>query len=247
MSIPSVAAHPSVPIRQDLLEAIDRAWRHLSAPGTWWTGAQRLRMVAEARHAAQCPLCRQRKAAVSPYSVPGEHSSLGELPETVVEVIHRISTDAGRLTERWVRACLESGITDAEYVEIVGLVATITALDTFSKAMDVLPRPLPEALPGERSGRRPKGAKKSIAWIPTMSPQDLQPGDPDPFNRYGAAHIQQALSLVPDSVIGFFDLDVALYLQQDAIRDFATEYRAINHAQLEFIAAKASSINGCYY
>jgi hypothetical protein len=179
--------------------------------------------------------------------VPGAHGSLGDLPETVVEVIHRISTDAGRVTERWVQACLESGITDAEYVEIVGLVATITALDTFSKAMDVPRRPLPEALPGEPSRRRPKGAKKTIAWVPTMSPQDLQPGDPDPFSRYGAVHIQQALSLVPDSVIGFFDLDVALYLQQDAIRDFATEYRAISHAQLEFIAAKASSINSCYY
>jgi hypothetical protein len=60
-------------------------------------------------------------------------------------------------------------------------------------------------------------------------------------------HIQQALSLVPNSVAGFFDLDIALYLPQDAIRDFATEYRAISHAQLEFIASKASSINGCYY
>jgi hypothetical protein len=247
MPIASLAGSQPVPIRRDLLEAIVRAWRHLSEPGTWWTGAQRLRMVAEARNAAQCSLCRQRKAVLSPYTVPGAHRSLGELPETVVEVIHRISTDAGRLTEKWVRDCLESGITDAEYVEIVGLVATITALDTFAKAMGKPLRPLPQALPGEPARRRPNGATKSIAWVPTVSPQNLQPGDVDPYSRYGAAHIQQALSLVPDSVIGFFDLDIALYLQQDAIRDFATEYRAISHAQLEFIAAKASLINGCYY
>src|SRR5215510_12791843 len=108
MTVPSSDEPQSVPFRRDLIDAIDRAWRHLSAPGTWWTGAQRIRMVAEARNAAQCPLCQRRKAAISPYSLLGEHSSLGELPETVVEVIHRISTDAGRLTEKWVRACLES-------------------------------------------------------------------------------------------------------------------------------------------
>jgi hypothetical protein len=234
MALANPDAHKSVPIRQDLLNAIDRAWRHLSGPGTWWTGAQRLRMVAEARNAAQCPLCRRRKAALSPYTVPGVHSSLGELDEVVVDVIHRVSTDAGRLTQKWVQDCFEKGITDAEYVEIVGLVAMITALDTFAHAMGDPPRPLTQALPDEPTRRRPNGAKKSIGWVPTVAPQDLQPGDVDPYRRYGSVHIQQALSLVPNSVIGFFDLDIVLYLQQNAIRDFSTEYRAISHAQLEF-------------
>ena len=237
----------SVTIRQDLADAIERAWLHLSSPGTWWTGAQRLRMVAEARHALNCPLCRQRTAALSPYTVPGTHRSLGKLPEVAVEVIHRIRTDASRLTERWLQSCLASGLTDAEYVEIVGVVAMITALDTFAGAMGAPQRPLPEPRPGEPIRRRPNGAKKTIAWVPTLAPEDLAPDDVDPFTRYGAVHIQRALSLVPNSVIGFFDLDIALYLPQDAIRDFDTEYRAVSHAQLEFIAAKASSINGCYY
>ena len=245
--MPSLDEPQSVPVRRDLIDAIDRAWRHLSAPGTWWTGAQRVRMVAEARNVSQCRLCQLRKAAISPYTIGGAHQSLGELPEVVIEIIHRVSTDAGRLTERWVQDCLKSGISDAEYVEIVGLVATITALDTFANVMGEPQRPLPEALQGEPTRRRPRGAKKSIAWIPTVAPQDLEPGDVDPYSRYGDVHIQQALSLVPDSVIGFFDLDIALYLPQGAIRDFATEHRAISHAQLEYIAAKASSINGCYY
>jgi hypothetical protein len=247
MALPGSETDRLVTVRQDLIDAIDRAWRHLSGPGTWWTGAQRLRMVAEARNSAACPLCRQRKTALSPYRVSGTHRSLGKLPDVVVDVIHRISTDAGRLTERWMQQCLDSGITDAEYVEIVGLVAAITALDTFAKALGDPQRPLPEPLPGEPTRRRPQRAKKSIAWVPTLAPGDLMPDDIDPYSRYGAVHIQQALSLVPASVVGFFDLDIALYLPQDAIRDFATEYRAISHAQLEFIAAKASSMNGCYY
>ena len=191
MTDPTSKAQPAVPVRQDLRDAIDRAWRHLSGPGTWWTGAQRLNMVAEARNAAQCPLCRQRKAALSPYTVPGTHSSLGELPEVVVEVVHRLSTDAGRLTEKWLQGCLEKGITDAEYVEIVGLVATITALDTFCKAMGEPLRALPPALTGAPTRQSPKAAKRSIAWVPTVAPQDIQPGETDPY-RYGAVHIQQA-------------------------------------------------------
>lgn len=237
----------SVTIRQDLADAVERAWLHLSSPGTWWTGAQRLRMVAEARHALDCPVCRQRKATLSPYTVTGPHRSLGELSEVVVEVIHRIRTDAGRLTERWMLRCLAGGLTDAEYVEIVGVVATITALDTFAEAMGAPQRPLPEPRPGEPTRRRPTGAKKTIAWVPTLAPEDLALDDVDPFTQYGAVHIQRALSLVPNSVIGFFNLDIALYLPQDAIRDFDTEHRAVSHAQLELIAAKASSLNGCYY
>ena len=53
-------------MRQDLADAIERAWLHLSGPGTWWTGAQRLAMVAETRNAVACPLCHARKAALSP-------------------------------------------------------------------------------------------------------------------------------------------------------------------------------------
>jgi len=233
-------------IRHDLADAIERAWLHLSSPGTWRTGAERLQMVAETRHAVSCPLCRARKAALSPYTLNGAHQSLGVLPEVVVDVIHRVRTDAGRLTESWLQRTLAEGLTDAEYVEIVGLVATVTALDTFSRALGLLPRPLPEARPGEPTRRRPKNARKQIAWVPTVLPREITPEDGDPF-RYGAVHIQQALSLVPDTVAGFFDLDVQLYLMQDHIRDFATEYRAISHAQIELIAAKASHMNGCFY
>ncbi len=31
------------------------------------------------------------------------------------------------------------------------------------------------------------------------------------------------------------------------MRDFATEYRAISHAQIELVAGRVSSLNGCVY
>ena len=52
---------------------------------------------------------------------------------------------------------------------------------------------------------------------------------------------------MPQEVFNFFDLDVELYLRDEEIRDFEREYRAINHAQIELIAARASAINACFY
>jgi len=37
------------------------------------------------------------------------------------------------------------------------------------------------------------------------------------------------------------------YLGGLAMRDFAREYRAISHAQIELVAARVSAINGCEY
>ncbi len=243
----SSAAKPGPTVRDDLSGAIDRTWQRLSSPGTWWNGAERLQIVAETRNAVHCPLCRERKAALSPYAIAGPHASLGTLPETVVDVIHRVRTDANRLTDTWLERTLAAGLTDAEYVEIVGIVATTTGLDTFSRAMGTPPAPLPQARAGEPSRKRPKGAKKSIARVPTVSPADMTADDVNPYPEFGQVHIQQALSLVPEAVIEFFDLDTALYLKQDWIRDFSREFRSLTHAQLELIAARASIINGCYY
>ena len=62
-----------------------------------------------------------------------------------------------------------------------------------------------------------------------------------------AVNIHRALSLVPAEVAGFFDLDAAQYLPDAALRDFGTEYRALTHAQIEFLAARVSAINQCFY
>jgi len=234
-------------IRADLASAIERSWRRLSGPGTWWSGAQRLRIVAETRNAVHCPLCHERKAALSPNAVAGTHASLGTLPDVVVDVIHRVRTDANRLSEAWIERVLAAGLSDAEYVEIVGIVATATGLDTFSRALGTAPAALPAPRAGAPSRRRPRGARKSIARVPTVSPADMTDEDVNPYPQYGQVHIQQALSLVPEAVIEFFDLDTALYLKQDWIRDFTREYRSLTHAQLELIASRASVINGCYY
>lgn len=236
-----------LPIRPGLAVAVEGAWTRLASAGTWWSGTERMAIAAEVRNAQGCRLCKERKQALSPYAARGAHESLGNLPGEAVEAVHRLVTNASRITEAWVRTMADGPLGEAGYVEIVSVASIVTALDTFDHALGRMPRALPAAVDGPPSRRRPAGAKRSLAWVATLAPEDVAPGDPNPYPLHGDKNIHRALSLVPQAVIDFFDLDVELYLRDHEIRDFATEYRAISHAQIELIAGRASAINRCFY
>ena len=104
------------PIRSDLRNAQQAAWEHLAAPGTWWTGSERVSIAAETRRALTCGLCTERAAALSPATATGRHDAVSELPEHVREVIHRIRTDPGRLSRGWFDDRMAAGLEPAPYV-----------------------------------------------------------------------------------------------------------------------------------
>lgn len=254
----------NIPIRAGLAGAIEKAWARLGQAGTWWSGAERLAIAAETRQAMHCRLCRARKEALSPRHAQGDHDSLGVLSGAAIEAIHHIRTDAGRLTESWLQGLLardlkdggqkdgglkDGGLKDGEYVEIISIVAAVAAVDTFDRAMGLPGRDLPSPAPGEPTRRRPAGVKPGLGWLETLAPEDLADDDPDPYSRFGAYNIQRALSLVPDEVIAFFELDVELYFYERSFprRRLQIKERALSEAQIELIAARAATINGCYY
>ena len=139
----------SLLVRGDLLEAHRRIWQHLGTPGTWWTSERRVAIAGETRNAPSCSLCERRRAALSPYGLEGSHDSLGDLPNQVVEVVHRVVTDPGRIAGHWVEGLLEQGTTDCEYVETVGVTVATLVVDTFTRAIGCDLHVLPEARLGE--------------------------------------------------------------------------------------------------
>jgi hypothetical protein len=235
-------ASSPVAIRGDLAAAHDRTWERIGRPGTWWDGVARVAIAAEMRHASSCRLCRRRKEALSPAAIEGTHDSLGELSEVVIEVVHRVRNDPGRLSERWYRDLIAGGVSEEEYVETVSVVAHVVAIDTMARGLglDALPLPRPQA--GAPSQYRPAAAKPGGAWVPWLEPTDLSDAEAGlyPTGR-PAANIMKAMSLVPDEVRGFFDL------VSHQMRDFSREYRAISHAQIELLAARVSALNQCLY
>ena len=53
----------------------------------------------------------------------------------MLEVAHRITTDPGRLSREWYQGILDSGLEEAPYVELVGVVATLVSVDTFCRGI----------------------------------------------------------------------------------------------------------------
>ena len=236
-------------MRQDLQSATARAHAALGEPGVWWTAEQRLKIARETRAAGSCRLCKQRKQAVVPNGVPGSHDVATDLATPAIEAIHRIVSDPGRLSESWYRRTTGAELTDEQYVELLSVVAITTALDTFDRAMAAGASQLPKATPGTPSNRRPKGARPGLGWMPMLAPADVGPEDPPLYTCAGRSggNVHLALSLVPAAMMQFWDLFEAMYLPQHAMRDFGREYRAIDHAQIEMLAARVAVHNQCHY
>lgn len=242
-----------IDVRNEMAQAQADAWRRIGQTGTWWTGQERVKIAVETRQAANCTLCEARRNALSPAAVAGTHDTSSTLLPAAVEAIHRIRTDSGRIGIGWYERLQAEGLSDAHYVELLSVVAIVVAVDTFRAASGLPILPLPAPAAGEPSRHRPAGAKSGLAWMPTLAPEDCLPDDPDLYRdspgarQRGGGNIHHALSLVPRSMIHWWDMFETMYLPAPAMRDFAREYRAISHAQIEFLAARVAAINQCVY
>jgi len=239
-------------VRQDIADEHIRAWRHIAAPGTWLTGRRRVAIAAETRQAAACRLCRERKSALSPYAVEGAHDSLGTLPESVVEVVHRIATDPGRITKRWVEGVIADGMAETDYVETVGVIAHCLCVDTFTDALGIARQAMPEPIAGEPSRKRPAGAVTDTAWLPTVPPETANEALLAIYPRNigdapNAPHVRRAMSLVPAEAISFFALNDVQYLPPEAMWTLPVNPRSISKSQVELVASRVSALNGCFY
>lgn len=232
--------------RDELLDAHERARAWIAEPGTWLDGATRCAVMRETRNAKDCALCRERKDAVSPFAVTGEHDALGELGAAETEAVHRLATDSGRLTGAWVDGLMADGLTDGAYIEIAGIVAMVMMMDAFAWAAGAAPAPVPEPRPGEPNRYRPPGARKSDAWVALVKLEDVAESDGELYGAT-AGGVHQALSLVPDSKRAFWALGEPHYIPMSEIRNTDTKARAISRAQIEILAGRTSALHQCVY
>ncbi len=238
-----------VQIRGEIPTAHRRAWRRLAQPGTWFTGEQRLAIAAEVRKAAACQLCAVRRQAEAPDKVPGRHDSLGALPPALVEVIHRIRNDPGRIDRAFYETAFRSGIPETHYVEALGVVATLTGVDLFCRGVGVAPHGLPGAATrGSPSRQRPGSEDTDSAWLPLL-PEDGSGGpEPSLFATGPYPNVGRALSLVPPEVQGLAELVAAQYLPFPRILDpDPAPGRALDRPQIELIAGWLAAREQSFY
>ncbi|MDE0952424.1 MAG: alkylhydroperoxidase-related (seleno)protein [Halioglobus sp.] len=236
-------------VRPDLKQAYSSYWDDLARAGSWWTGAERVAIAQEVRNATACTYCALRKQALSPYHFPGNHDHSGSLSELAIDAVHRIITDQDRITQAWIDSNADGGLSEEQYVELLGVTVTVFSIDEFNRALGLPLEPLPQPLPGAPDQYRPARAVRGTGFV-SMLPNKGKFTEREkglwPKNR--SANVLRALSLVPDAVRDWSKVAAAQYLPAELLIQFKPDVgRSINRMQIEIIAGRVSSINECFY
>jgi len=192
---------------------VDRERARLAAAGTWWTGAERLAIAAEARRA-----------------LAGETPS-GTLPPPVAQATRRIAVEAATIRGTDVARWENDGLGAFGYVEIVGIVSRLAALDITAFGLGREAPRLPEPQPGEPSRAQADGAVVTTGWAPTVGP----------------ATAPSSLSAVPAEAEAMFDVHGVLYLTMDQMFEMQIERDGLSRPQIELVASRTSALNECFY
>jgi hypothetical protein len=236
-------------LRAELPAAHNTAWLQIGSPGASFNAKQRVSILKLARSALDCRLCEQRKKALSPFTIDGMHNCNGEvasanLHPALIDAIHRIRTDPGRLTKAWFDDMVSNGVTVEAYVEAVSVVTTVVIIDTLHQSLGLALAPPPATGPGEPTGQLNALASDQGAWLPTLNTFIAESAaDANAVADHGLPqipNIAKAFGLVPCAAELFFGAFRPHYQLQDI-------NLAISQGQAEFVASRVSAINECFY
>jgi hypothetical protein len=158
------------------------------------------------------------------------------LPDAIIDFIHRLISDPGRLTRSVFDQVISSGISQAAYVEVISVVASSVIVDTQHLALGLQPPELPLAIAGEPAGQLNEGAIDAGAWVPISD----APADVASSGLPSVPNIARALGLVPGAVALFF----GTFRPHYALENIPL---SISQSQAEFVAARVSALNECFY
>ena len=239
-----------VPVRDDVIEAHALILTRLARPGTWWRGAERVAIAAATRSARDCTYCEARKSALSPYAVAGNHRVhpyyQGLLPAAVVDIIHFATTDAPRMTKEAIGRLVAAGISEAHYVEALGIAVAVRSVDQACRGLGARLHELPAPVAGEPSRIRPEVEPAAEAFVPMLPAHQPAPPNDDLWDANSIYFGLRAMSLVPDAVRDLRILSAAHYIPLDKATDFAYG-RTLGREQMELLAGRVSALNDCFY
>ncbi len=243
----SLYADSVYPVRAAVEQIHQETLDSFARPGTWLTGAQRAWLVAQARDARI-----QAGLQEALHDAPALPADAG-LPAVAGRIARRIAVSVTDLDRSILEEALAGGLTDAEYVEIVGVVSRAVNVDVFARGIGVPMRALPAVTAGEPSRARPQAARSEGAWVDSV-PGGARGGEMakhiyDSSAPQAAPFILRALSLVPDEARGLICLGRAQYLNiEQRFMDMEFSHNpSLSRMQLELVAARVSAINQCFY
>jgi hypothetical protein len=162
-------------------------------------------------------------------------SMSGATPETLAteamdELVRRLSVEAHTIRQDWIAELAAEGIDAYTYVEVLGIVARLSALDTFCFGLDADLVDLPVGSDDPPTGRVAREAAIEGGWVPTV----------------GRAFPPTALTAVPSEHDAWEDVHNVLYLSMAEMRDLDVN-KGLHRTQMELVAARTSLLNDCFF
>lgn len=201
------------PVRHDVVAVMQREWDRLARPGATLTGGERIELAATVR---------------SP--VRSCDSATPEVDSRIAAAV-RIAHEPATIDREFIDGLCDSGMRAAEYVEIIGLVSRLAAVDSFHRILGAEQPALPAAVDGEPSNDLNPMAQSGRSFVPMVR----------------GASIIYALTLIPDEHEAMMDdFHDTLYLSTTQMQQ-PTSPRAITRPQIELLATLTSAENECFY
>jgi hypothetical protein len=189
----------TVIVRDDLAAAHRLAWTHIAAPGSWWSGVERVEMAGTALLAI---------ADVDPLPPWVSVTSTSRLGADLIaactahDVVYRLARHAGTMTADVYRAAAGE-LGELPYVELCAVVSTVAAVAHFCRNIGVEVPPLPAPIGGRPSGDRPEHLEQpQFNWVPVAVPADQ------------VAAVVQAYTAVPGEQLNTWRMADAQYMPQ---------------------------------
>jgi len=189
-------------------------WRGIAEPGATWSGADRTAIALRARE-------------VRLGSQPGPI----DLAPAAIDATDRLAGAPATTSRAWVDEVVAQ-LGEQSYIEIVGIVARVVAVDTFTRLLGVPPQPFlgPSRGPSEPESP-PAKSRKGKAWV-NMA------GFPVPPN---------VLSLVPSEQRATNLTETTLYMTGPQMADQDITIDGLHRTQIELVATTVSHGNECFY
>jgi len=222
-----------VTVRGDLAEAHRLAWRHIAAPGSWWTGEQRVELAGTALTAiADAEPLPPWVAVTSTGRVTPLHA-----PAVAHDVAYRLTRHAGTITVDTYRAAADQ-LGELPYVELCAIVSTVAAVAHFCRNIGVAVPPLPAPTAGSPTGEQVEQiASARYNWVPVAAPADE------------TAAVVQAYTAVPGEQRNTWRMAAAQYMPNEEMGDPDWRRRpgGLTRAQMELVAARLTLLRECFY
>ncbi|NBQ04747.1 MAG: hypothetical protein EBU22_05555 [Actinobacteria bacterium] len=220
-------------VRRDLMLAHEQAVSALSAPGTWWTGAQRRELAATAL------LAITETQPVPPWV--GVSTVANKLPANLTapniahDAIYRISRHAATLTREWYEKIVAE-IDPLAFVELCGIACTIASVGAFRRALKLPNLELGPVVAGAPSRSKPENlVMAQLNWVPVVGPADKE------------AAVVQAFTAVPETNRVIWAMADAQYIPDKEMVDPRWTRGTLSRLQMELVATRVSQQRECFY